>query len=335
MVPLPDGAEVLGPAAFAEGLQDGGDGGGALGGQVAPDPPRPVHGRLEAQVPVAEPAPAGVVVGVGLLGAPRLVGGLRDEPEVVEVRPGGRGVDEDLVRLGLELVVVDPAGPGGDLPRPGDGEAAGGGGGVEVGVAGEQAHVADGGPGVPGAEVVFGGEPGGAAGVPVGVVVVAGVEPAQEPVGGGAEQGGDRPECLQRLAAGGSLEVGGGRGVQVRAEGLADPQRVGDAGEPPAGAAGAPPGRPGRIRPRLACTSSTTPSPLGCCAAAGVLGGHRGCAWRLTRAGCLPLPTEYPFDLMVIKLILHDLLFDSCRLRHRQVIVGLDGVSRDRSIKRG
>ena len=35
VVPLPGGAQVLGAAALAEGLQDGGDGGGALGGQVA------------------------------------------------------------------------------------------------------------------------------------------------------------------------------------------------------------------------------------------------------------------------------------------------------------
>ena len=126
MVALPDGAEVLGAAAFAEGLQDGGDGGGALGGQVAADPPGAVQGGVEEEVPVAEASPAGVLVGVGLLGAPGLVGGLGDELEVVEAGAGGGGLDEDLVRLGLEVVVVDPAGPGGDLPRPRDRQAAGG-----------------------------------------------------------------------------------------------------------------------------------------------------------------------------------------------------------------
>jgi len=66
VVALPDGAEVLGAAPFAEGLEDGGDGGGALGGQVAPEPPGAAHRNVEEEeVAVGEPAPAGVFVGVG------------------------------------------------------------------------------------------------------------------------------------------------------------------------------------------------------------------------------------------------------------------------------
>jgi hypothetical protein len=155
--------------------------------------------------------------------------------EVVEAGPGGGGAGEDLVGFLLEFVVVDAAGPGGDLPRPRHRHRTGGGGGVQVGVAGQQPHLADGGLGVLAAEAVFGGEPGGAGGVAVGVVAVGGVEPAQDRVVGGAEQGGDRAELLQGLAAGGSLQVGGGRGVEVGGGRAGGPQCVGDAGETRAG----------------------------------------------------------------------------------------------------
>ena len=235
MVALLGGPQVLRPPALAEGVDDGGEGGGALGGQVAPDMPGPVEGGVEDQVAVAEPAPGRVLLRVGLLRPPGLVGGLGQEVQVVQVRPGRGGLDQDLVGLGLELVVVDPAGPRGDLPRPRDRDGPGGGGGVQVGVAGQQAHVADGGLGVLAAEAGPGGEPRGGGGVAVGVVVVGGVEPAHQPVGRRPEQGGDRPSCSRASRRAGGVEVGGGRGVQVRAEGAADPERVGDAGEPPAG----------------------------------------------------------------------------------------------------
>jgi hypothetical protein len=200
------------------------------------------------QVPVAEAAAAGVVVGVGLLRPPRLVRGLGDDAQVVQVRAGRRGVEEDLVGLGLELLMVDPAGPPGDLPRPRHRHRPGGRGGVQQRVASEEAHLPHRGLGVLAAEVRFRRQPGGGGGVPVGVVVVVGVESAQDPVGRGAEQRGDRPEGLQGLAAGGAVEAGGGRGVQVRAEGAADAERVRDAGEAPAGSG------QGASR-RLACTS--------------------------------------------------------------------------------
>jgi len=127
VVPLSGRPEVLRAAALAEGLDDGGDGGGALGGQVPCDVPGAVEGRVEQEVPVAEPAAAGVVVGVGLLRPPGLVGGLREELQVVQVRPGGGGVDEDAVGLGLELRVVDAARPAGERVRDA-GEAPAGGG---------------------------------------------------------------------------------------------------------------------------------------------------------------------------------------------------------------
>ena len=118
MVALLGGAQVLRPAALAEGVDDGGEGGRALGGQVAPDAPGLVEGGVEDEVAVAEPAPGRVLLRVGLLRPPRLVGGLGQQLQVVEVGPGGRGVDEDLVGLGLELVVVDPAGPPRRSPAP-------------------------------------------------------------------------------------------------------------------------------------------------------------------------------------------------------------------------
>ena len=170
-------------------------------------------------------------------------------------------------------------------------------------MASQEAHLPDGGLGVPAAEAVPRGEPGGGGGVPVGVVVIAGVEPAQDRVGGGAEQRRDRAEGLQGLAAGGAVEAGGGLGVEVCADGPARAERV-RRDERAAPRRTLRRGRPGRIRPRLACTSRTTPSPLGAGAAAARpvarrLACRAATAVRLlrpTHAGCLPPPTEYPFD---------------------------------------
>src|ERR1700744_1681190 len=96
VVALPGGAVVLGAAGLAEGLGDGGEGGGALGGEVPADPPGVVQGGLQVQDPVAHPFPAGVVGGAGLQLPPGLVGGLGDEPEVVEAGAAGGGADQDL-----------------------------------------------------------------------------------------------------------------------------------------------------------------------------------------------------------------------------------------------
>src|SRR3984957_14590621 len=230
VVALLCGAQVLRPPAFPEGVDDGGEGGGALGGQVAPDAPGPVEGGVEDQVPVAEPPPGRVLLRVGLLRPPRLVGGLGQQLQVVEIGPGPGGLDQDAVGLGLELVVVDAAGPPRDLPRPRDRDAPAGGRLVQDRVPAQQAHLPDGGLRVVAAEARFGGEPLSGGGVAVGVVVVGGVEAAYQPVGRRPEQGGDRPEPLQGLAPGGAVEVGGGRGVQVGGGRAGDPERVLDAG---------------------------------------------------------------------------------------------------------
>jgi hypothetical protein len=136
VVALPGDAEVFGAAVLGEGLDDGGQGGGAFGGEVAADAAGAVEGGVEDQVPVAEPAPGRVFFRVGLPGAPGLVGGLGEELEVVQVRPGRGRLGEDAVGFLLEVFVVDAAGPPGELPRPRQAEGAGGGHGVEVRVAG-------------------------------------------------------------------------------------------------------------------------------------------------------------------------------------------------------
>ena len=303
MVALPGGAHVLRAAALAERLQHRGDRRGALGGQVAADPPGPVEGGVQAQAPVAEPAAAGVFVGVGLLGAPGLVGGLREDLQVVQIRARRRGVDQDPVGLGLQFLVVDAAGPGGDLPRPRDGDGARGGGGVEEGVAGEEPHLADGGLGVLAAEVVFRGQPGGGAGVPVGVVAVVGVEPPQQPVGGRAEQGGDGAEGLQRLAPGGALEVGGGRGVQVPGDGVADAERVRHAREAPAGG--------GQGATGTVCRAHRGPPPPRRVPRGWRAGRPpRMRLLRLTHAGLPASPYRLPVRPTIIKGYFHDHLFD-------------------------
>jgi hypothetical protein len=315
VVPLPRGPEVLGAAVLAEGLQDGGDRRRALGGQVAADPPGTVHRRVQVQVPVGEAAAAGVVVGVGLLRPPGLVRRLGEDPQIIEVRPGRRGVEEDLVGLGPEFLVVDAAGPPGDLPRPRHRHRPGGRRGVEVRVAGQQPHLADGGLGVLPPQMRPGCEPGGAGGVPVGVVAVVGVEPPQDPVGGGAEQRRDRAEGLQGLAAGGAIEVMGGRGVQVRAEGAADAERVRDAAEAAAGAA------EGASRP--VCRAHAEPPPpgvarLGLSSARATTfdGGHQGGA--VGRCRGLPATHQITSSTHDNQIVCQDHLFDSCRLRHRQ-----------------
>ena len=281
VVALLGGPQVLRAAALAERVDHRGEGGGALGGQVAPQVPGVVEGGVEDEGPVAEPAPGRVLLRVGLLRPPRLVGGLGQQLQVIEVRARGGGVDEDLVGRGLELVGVDPAGPGGDLPRPRDRDrrrwrsrrrAMGGGPGGASGGRRPWRPCRRGG---------FSSQPLGGGGVAVGVVVVGGVEPPHQPVGGRAEQRGDRTELLQRLGPAGAVETGRGRGVQVRAEVAADPERVGDAGEAPAG------GGQGASGPVWRAHHEPPPS-------AGLRGGWcAGAATavrllRPTHAGCLP-----------------------------------------------
>jgi hypothetical protein len=185
----------------------------------------------------SKPLPARVVVGVG--GAPGFVGGLGDDPQPVQVRPRFGCFEEDLVGVLLQVLVADLAGPGGHLPRPGGGDGAVGGGVVEHGVAGQEAHLADGGLGVFAAQAGAAGEPGGGGGVAVAVVGGLSVEPPQHAVLRRAQPGHDRPERDQGLPAGGAVEVAGGRGVEVVDGRPGGAQRLRHAREPRVGAAGA------------------------------------------------------------------------------------------------
>jgi hypothetical protein len=100
----------------------------------------------------------------------------------------------------------------------------------------QQAHLPDGGPGVPAPEAGAPGEPGGGAGVPVGVAGAVGVEPAQQPALRGGQPGRDRPDLRQRFAARGPVQLPGGRGVQVVGDRAARAQRLHHAPEPRTGA---------------------------------------------------------------------------------------------------
>ena len=86
-----------GPRRLSEGVQHRGDGGGAIVGQVARIRPASsiVVSRTRSGSP--NPFPCEVILRVGLLGAPGLIGGLGDQLQVVQVSPGGGGLDEDLV----------------------------------------------------------------------------------------------------------------------------------------------------------------------------------------------------------------------------------------------
>ena len=197
---------------------------------------------------------AGRVV-VGMLGAPGLVGGLGDDPQPVQVRPGPGGLQQDLVGVAPHLLVADPAGPAGHLPRPRGRHRAFGGGVVQQRVPAEEAHLPDGRLGVLAPEAGAGGEPGGGGGVAVGVVGAVGVEPAQQPGLRRRQPGRDRADRDQGLPAGGAVQVAGGRGVEVVRHRLPGAQRLRHAGEPRARAAG----RRGRSCRR--CTWRTTSLP--------------------------------------------------------------------------
>src|SRR5579871_2438223 len=91
VVALPLGAGVLGPGFLAERVQDGLDGLGAAGGEVAVEAPGSAEGGLEPQVPVLEPV---IVVVGGGEPAPHFLG----EPgQVLEPGPAGGGGEQDLV----------------------------------------------------------------------------------------------------------------------------------------------------------------------------------------------------------------------------------------------
>lgn len=96
---------------------------------------------------------------------------------VIEARPRHGGVEEDQIRLGLELGVVDAAGIARGLLRSRDHGRPGRSRSVQQRAESEQAHLPDGGLGVLAAEC-SGGEPCGGPGLAVGVVVVGGIGPA-------------------------------------------------------------------------------------------------------------------------------------------------------------
>jgi len=106
---------------------------GALGGEVPGDPPGVIQGGVDLEVSLALPAVIviGVVIRVGAAGAPGLVGGLGDDPQVIEVRAGRGGVQQDLVGLLAQFSGREAPGPGGDLPGPGPGQRPGAGGVVQ------------------------------------------------------------------------------------------------------------------------------------------------------------------------------------------------------------
>ena len=94
MLPLLDAAVVFGAQVLAEGVEDGLQRGGAAGGQVPVDLPRPAERGAQPQVPVVEPVLIPVVpvavVGVGVLGLPRLGDGAGEDRQVFQRQPARR-----------------------------------------------------------------------------------------------------------------------------------------------------------------------------------------------------------------------------------------------------
>ena len=238
-----------GPRFLPRASQHRGDRRRALGGEVAGEAAGAVQGGVELEEAVLEAFAGRVVVGVG--GAPGFVGGLGDDPQPVQVRPGLGGFEEDLVGVLLHVLVADLAGPGGHLPRPRDRDGAVGGGVVQQRVPAEEAHCADGGLGVFAAQAGAAGEPGGGGGVAVAVVGGVGVEPAQQPVLRGGQPGLDRADRDEGLPAGGPVQVPGGRGVEVVDGRPGGAQRLRHAGEPRAALARRRVGRRGARSPAL------------------------------------------------------------------------------------
>ena len=111
VVALRPGPQVPGPGRGRQGVQDGLDHGGALGGQVAAQDPGAVQGGVQEQRPVQAPGPGRRgPAGRSGTGSPRRSG------QRPQVRPGpGRG-DEDLLGLGRG---TRPGSPGSTWPAAG------------------------------------------------------------------------------------------------------------------------------------------------------------------------------------------------------------------------
>ena len=103
MLPLLDAAVVFRAEVLAEGVEDGLQSSGAPGGQVPVELPHPAERRAQPQVPVVEPVlipvVAVAVVGVGVLGLPRLGDGPREDRQVLQRQAAGGGVQQDGVGL--------------------------------------------------------------------------------------------------------------------------------------------------------------------------------------------------------------------------------------------
>ena len=264
----------------------------ALRRQVPGDPPRIVHRRVEPQAPLTEPRrPRGRRRGRGAAPAtPRRRPGRSASGHPGPPRPPRRRAGSG--RPARAAPRADAAGPAGDLPRPRSATPPGA-------VAASRRGC---GPGSRICRTValaslrpagLRGQPGGGAGVPVGVVGVVGVEPGQERRLRGGQPGRDPPErsALPRTRPRRARRRGG----QV----LRDPR--------PARSASAtlakPPPEAARAQPAPSAVHITNhPSPRWVPAGRAVLGGRRGCVcYVLLTLGCLPLPTDYPFDRSIIK----------------------------------
>ena len=144
VVALRDGAVVFGAALLAEGLQHRGDRRRALGGQVAAVTPAPSMVVSSWRKRSSKPSP----VVVGVLGSPGFVGGLGDDPQPVQVRARGGGLEEDLVGVSLQRPGRRSCRSRRPSPAPTDRDGAVGGGVVRNGWRPQEAHRADGGLGV-------------------------------------------------------------------------------------------------------------------------------------------------------------------------------------------
>ena len=315
MVALLGGAQVLRSPGLPEGVDDGGEGGGAFGGQVAPGCP-PGRGWCRGIPPCQEPdtAPGQVVLRVGLLGPPRLV-------RRVTGASGRRGCSTAPAAAMRILSASDWSSSSSirpvhrDLPRPRDRDGAAGGRLVQQRVPAQQAHLPDGGLGV---------ELGARRGSWRRASLVVACPSASwssaasnrriSPLAAAPSREVMSPELLQASARAGPWESSRGRGVPGTSRGA-----QGDFAARPPALANPGRGQPGRIPSRLPCTSTATPFRWFTRRLRAVGRGPPGASatsCSLTRAACLPY--RLPVRSMIIKyVILHDFLFDNCRLRHR------------------
>ena len=225
VVTLVLGAAVFLAALLAQRVEHRGDGGGAFGGQVTADHAGSAERGAEPHEAVVE---AVFVVFVRPLLAPLLDGQPGDRRQVILVGAASDRLQEDLVGLLAHRLRELPR-PFFDGGGPGLGDVAGGEGGTQQRPLCEAAHVPDLGPGVLPRYPRFRGEPGRGRSVPVGVMGVSGVEPAQELHVRCGQLRLDLPQRDQRLAARRPVKTGRLRSVQVVRCRAGHAQRFGNA----------------------------------------------------------------------------------------------------------